>query len=130
MTRLIRTEVPSVDAALGVAAEAVDRIEGPFFPHLALRSAVAHPMHLDLPTKKLSELPATEIRFERFKTISLKPQRTLAMSRLSLPRSASFVWQLTSAQMRLSRNWRTLRTVPVILNIMRGRMRRSLEIVT
>ena len=130
MTRLIRTEVLFADAALGVAAEAADRTEGLYFQHLVLPNAVAHPTLLDPPTRKSNAPPVTEIRFARFKVISLKRQRTLATSRWSLLRSASFAWPLTSAPMKPSRNWRILRTALAILNIMRGRMRKSLEIET
>ena len=76
MTRLIPTEVPFADAALGVVAEAVDRIEGHCYQHPDLPNAAAHRTHLDQPTRKSSAPPVTEIKFERFKAISPKRQRT------------------------------------------------------
>ena len=76
MIRPIRIGVPFADVALGVAAEAVDRTEGPCSQHLALPNAAAHPTHLDPLMKKSSAPPATEIRSGRFKATSPKQRRT------------------------------------------------------
>ena len=131
MTSPILTEAASVDGeALGAAIEAADHTVGPYYQHLALPSAAALPTHLDPPKKKPNAPPATETKSGRSKAISPKLQRTLATSHWSLPRSGSFEWQLISVRTLLSRDWRTLKAAPAILNITRGQMQKSLEIET
>ena len=129
MTCLTRTEEPIADdAALGVAAEAADRIEDPYYPHQALLNEAALPTRLDLPKKKLSAPRVTETKLGRCKATSPKQPKTLVTSHWSSPRNASFEWRPINVPMMPSRNWRTLEAGHAILNIMHGRMRRNSEI--